>query len=101
MAKTMLPSGMTTAQLREASETAIARGQNILVQPGDLLALLVALDLRERLDPDVATCVQTTKAICEHRLQDYPTDPLLIQKLEAAERVLKHEPLPDMTGVPS
>jgi hypothetical protein len=96
-----LPSGMTQAQLREAAESAIAAGQLITVNAPDLLALLVSLDLRQRLDPDVEECARTTKSTCEHRLEDYPTDNVLIRKIESAERVLAHRPLPDMSEVPS
>ena len=96
-----LPSGMTPAHLRNACEQAIARGQTILVQPGDILALLVMLDLRERLDPDVRRCAQSTLSIAEHRADAYPNDQTMKELIAAAQRVLKHEPKPDLSGVAS
>lgn len=99
--KTPLPSGMTTANLREAVEQCIAQGQLITVSPPDLLAILVALDLRERLDGDVALVARCTRSNAANLMQVYPTNNELIQIYDAAERVLKHEPLPDMSKVPS
>jgi len=96
-----LPSGMTTAQLREHCEHEIVKGvaeSAVLVRPVDLLALLVAMDLRERLDPDVQ--------LCARELVDYPEvgDNYIAldhKVVEAAQRVLKHEPKPDLSKAPS
>ena len=98
MSKTLLPSGMPLAQLRHAAEEAIVHGQLITVQAPDLLALLVALDLRERLDPDVRVCAEVTLGWegSENHM-DHPGD----DAIAAAKRVLKHEPLPDLSGAPS
>lgn len=85
---------MTTALLREHTEKAVAMGQLITVRAEDLLALLIALDLRERLDPDVEICARFSRD--QVTTYDYSKS-----IADAAERVLKHEPKPDMAGVPS
>jgi len=99
-----LPSGITTEQLREHVERQIANGtaeSGVLVRPVDLLALLVAMDLRERLDPDVQRCALSAQATAELGLLS-DSDNRLAQSLEqAAERVLKHEPGPDLSKAPS
>lgn len=97
-----LPSGMTTEQLREHVESEIAKGvagNATLVRSVDLLALLVAMDLRERLDYDVKLlanfayfrCTQSTDTEAHHN----------VELTEAAQRVLRHEPRPDMMKAPS
>lgn len=99
-----LPSGTTTEQLREHFERSIAAGtthNHVLKHLTDMLALLVAFDLRERLDPDVQRCARAAKAIAKHRRDDYPGDKFLEGLAEAAERVLKHEPKLDMTKASS
>ncbi len=91
-----MPSGMTTARLRDHAEAAVANGQHIMINSGDLLALLTSLDLRERLDKDV-------ELLARHVLK-WPQGSLASEAevaMAAAGRVLKHEPLPDMSGVPS
>ena len=100
--KTLLPSGQTTADLRHAAESAIAHRQNILLNPGDLLAILVALDLRERLDRDVERCAR-------YAADDLARKSKFISGLDANEqrtaeattRVLRHEPLPDLSEAAS
>jgi hypothetical protein len=96
--KTLLPSGQSTADLRNASEAAIAGGQNILLNPGDLLAILVALDLRVRLDPDVRLCATFAR---EQIIGSDPNQFNDAAVAKAAERVLKHEPLPDLSEAAS
>lgn len=91
-----LPSGITTEQLREHCEHDIVKGvaeSAVLVRPVDLLALLVAMDLRERLDSDVRECAMLARELG-------PTASGTTA-YAAAERVLKHEPKPDMAKVPS
>ncbi len=104
--RTLLPSGMPLARLRSAAEEAIVHGQLITVQAPDLLALLVALDLRERLDPDVEILIKFAKTWARG---DDPFQSVGLDQIdeaedricEAAERVLKHEPKPDLSGAPS
>ncbi len=98
MKKAPLPSGMTKAQLREAAESAIAAGQLITVNAPDLLALLVSLDLRERLDPDVELVARFSQEQIEGDDPNSFNDHAVVT---AAQRVLAHEPKPDLSGVPS
>lgn len=100
-----LPSGMTQAQLREHAEQAIAQGAGtILVNTPDLLQLLVQLDLRQRLDPDVRACASTVVEVAQSLElddDDHRIDHITPALVEAAQRVLKHEPKPDLSGAPS
>lgn len=95
-----LPSGMTTEQLREHIEGEIAKGveSGVLVRPVDILALLVAMDLRERLEGDVFLCATFAHA------QINDDDPNRFNDAAvsaAAERVLLHQPKPDMSKASS
>jgi hypothetical protein len=104
--KTLLPSGQSTADLRVAAEAALANGQIIGLNPADLLAILVSLDLRERLDPDVGLCARFCCADLSTMLglEGNHSDSVLNDLpavLAAAKRVLKHEPLPDLSEAAS
>lgn len=96
-----LPSGVTTEQLREYVEGEIAKGvagNATLVRSVDILAILVALDLRERLDKDVELCATFAWAQING---DDPNSFNDAAVSDAAARVLKHEPKPDMMKAPS
>jgi hypothetical protein len=94
-----LPSGLTTEELRQRCELDIANDMpSTTVRAVDLLALLVAMDLRERLDKDVELCATFAWA------QINSDDPNAFNDAavsEASARVLKHEPGPDMSKAPS
>ncbi len=89
----ILPSRMTTPQLREHCEAAVAHGTPITVNAPDLLALLVALDLRERLDSDVAHVARA--AIDAYQYGSSASSRVVCT---AAHRVLAHEPAPQVAS---
>ena len=101
-----LPSGMTTTKMREQVEGEIAKGTpsgGMSIFLTDILALLVAMDLRERLDKDVEMCARSAKSWAEMGvlLVGSSAHPSWKELTEAAERVLKHDPKPDLSGAPS